>query len=110
MNKTKIILTKEQNSKTGVNSYVLTLMDDEEVEISGTTDFIPYTPTKTVVTPKPSLKTSNTGVIKSTVRPVISSKANPKTGDYIPLYVLVLAGGLAVILLIVLEKIKRKNK
>lgn len=104
--KTKIILTHDSNSQTGVDNYVLNLSNGEVVEVSGEADFKPYTPTKSKATAKPLYGTDSS---KNQVKATTAPKTNPKTGDMVPVGVIMLIGAMAIVSFLALEYKKRKN-
>lgn len=104
--KTKIILTRDNNSKTAVKDYVLNLLDNEVVEVSNETDFTPYIPSKTTAAIKPKTSPSATTYEKSTTsaKDTTSSKTNPKTGDFVPVTIIFLLGAVSIMLFGILKK------
>ena len=113
--KSNIKLTTEDNSDTAVKNYVINLLDNETVEVDGNVKLEPYTPSKTtpapVATAKATAKTTQRPAVtpKVTIKPAQSLKANPKTGDSIPVFAVIMLAFLSIMAVAYIEYRKRKN-
>lgn len=102
--KANVILTKDENSQNGVLSYVLTLSDGERVDLTGDTEFSEYTPSRVTLAPVAASKPS-----ASPAASTAASKKNPKTGDTLPLILVISMFFAATIAVLGLELYKKKH-